>query len=62
LATCFSRKKPSSGQNGKNSSYNEGVHFQLEFFPFWPDDGFLQPKHVAKILNIFKLLIYMLCF
>jgi hypothetical protein len=29
----------------------------LDFVPFWPNDGFLQPKHVAKILNIFKFLI-----
>ena len=23
----------------------------LDIFLFWPDDGFLQPKHVAKILK-----------
>jgi len=25
--------------------------FYLDIALFWPDDGFLQPKHVAKILK-----------
>jgi hypothetical protein len=34
-----------------------------DFVLSWPDDGFLQPKHVAKILkyNIVKLLINICC-
>jgi len=40
------------------SRYNEGV-YSIEYTPslyldivlFWPDDGFLQPKYVAKILK-----------
>ena len=28
--------------------------FYLDIVLFWPDDGFLQPKYVAKILKYFQ--------
>ena len=51
--------------------YNESVHsmectlsLYLDFVLSWSDEGFLQPKHVAKTLkhDIVKLLINICCF
>ena len=37
----------------------------LDIVLFWPEDGFLQPKHVANILKYYQfagIYIYILCF
>ena len=50
MATCFGRKRPSSGQlrkilrYSKNNNQWDPISFTLK----WPEGGRLRPKNVAK--------------
>ena len=54
LATCFGRKRPSSGQLRTILRYSKNIFIIVKIFLLylnivlnWPEDGRLRPKHVA---------------
>ena len=50
LATCFGSSEPSSGQY---LIYRHGAFSECTHFKNWPEDGPLEPKHVANYTGRF---------